>query len=436
MRPRALVLGVLSTALAVPLIAAPAAHAGESSQEPPRTGFESSHGARWTTQPEEQELLATVDADSERLAVDRIGTTKQGRPIQLIRIGATEPPTAEQTARGNSILLLCSQHGNEPAGREACLSTARDLGYARDRATRQFLEHTSVLIVPTANPDGRAANTRGNSDGVDINRDHIALATAESRAFAPLFRDYGPDTVYDLHEYGATPPYYDKDLLALWPRNLNTSDRVHDESQALTQDYVRPDAEKAGFSTGIYGIWTDPRTGEPIKQVAGDGQERILRNTVGIKHSVGQLVETRTTPLTEQEKADPAVNNRRRVESHLAALHGAFAFAGEHRDRIEAATRQARTAGYADRGPVYLGGGDNDPATEEQTLQDPPCAYRLTDAQYADVKDELELHGVRSLPDAGGALVPLRQSLRSLVPLLLDGRAAYHIAAAQPVDRC
>ncbi|CAM5467927.1 hypothetical protein SANTM175S_00634 [Streptomyces antimycoticus] len=90
--------------------------------------------------------------------------------------------------------------------------------------------------------------------------------------------------------------------------------------------------------------------------MAGDGQERILRNTAGVKHSVGLLVETRVDPLTDAEKADPAVNNRRRVGSHLAALNGAFDFIAERRGRIEAATTAARLAGYADRGPVYLGG--------------------------------------------------------------------------------
>ena len=429
--------GALGALLTGSLLAEPArAEPGA----PPRTGFETSQGARWTTQEEEADFLAAVDRASARVAVDTIGTTLRGRPLNLVRIGAPAAPAdTARAARGNSVLLICSQHGDEPSGREACLTTVRDLAYAKDAKTRRFLERTNVIVVPTANPDGRAADTRGNSQGTDINRDHIALTTAEARAMTRVIRDWRPDTVYDLHEYGATVPYYMKDLLALWPRNLNTAAPVHRESRTLSERYARPHAEAGGYSTGVYGIWTDPETGDPVKQIAGDGQERILRNTAGVKNSVGQLVETRVDPLTDAEKADPAVNNKRRVGSQLAALGGAFDFVRDRRARIEAATTAARLSGYADRGPVYLGGADNDPAEDGAVLQDPPCGYRLDAAQYADVRDELGLHGIRTkaLRGAGhDVLVPLRQPLRALVPLLLDGRAAYHLTAGQPVNTC
>ncbi|MDJ1131072.1 M14 family metallopeptidase [Streptomyces iconiensis] len=446
-RPQWKTSALISAALLVPLLAtAPLAQAAQGSEthrqetatKPPRTGFERTDGARWTSQPEERDFLASVAGASPRAVLDTIGRTKQGRPVQLVRIGAPAPKSPAKVRRGNSVMLICSQHGNEPSGREACLSTVRDLAFAKDKATKRYLARTTVLVVPTANPDGRAANTRGNSDGTDINRDHLALKTAEARAMAATMRDYRPDTIYDLHEYGASVPYYVKDLLALWPRNLNTSHGLHRESATLSEDYVRPHSEKAGHSSGIYGIWTDPETGEPVKQVAGDGQERILRNTAGVKHSVGLLVETRTTALTGEEKADESVNNRRRVHSQLAGLKGAFDFTDQRRNRIEAATAKARAAGHADRGPVYLGGADNEPPTEEQVLTDPPCGYRLTGDQWDGVKTTLGLHGIKAERQGrgDGVLVPLRQEQRALVPLLLDKRAEFKLTDGTPATTC
>ncbi len=385
--------------------------------EPPRTGFEESGGARWTTPGEEAGFLRAVDRQHADVSVRRIGTTTQDRPLRLVGLG---------NPAGTTALFVCSQHGDEPSGREACLSRIRDLATSDAPAVRALLRSTRLLFVPNANPDGHVAQTRENARGTDINRDHLELASPEARAVTRVIRDRQPDVVHDLHEYGAEPPYYTKDLLALWPRNLNTHPEVHGLARDLARQGVFPTAGAAGYSTGVYGLWTDPDTGEPVKQVAGDGQERILRNTVGLKHALGLLVEARQEPMTEEEKADPAVNNERRVHSQQTGLTATLRMLRERGAEIDRATQQARTAGLRDAGPVYFGGADNEKPAPEQVDTDPPAGYHLSGSEYAALATTLRLHGVRSLPAPdGGRFVPLRQQQRALVALLLDPRAEH-----------
>ncbi|WP_191305371.1 M14 family metallopeptidase [Lentzea cavernae] len=382
-------LTAVSSLVAVPAVAAP----------PPRTGFELT--GKWTTETEEQAYLRATG-----LPVTQIGTTTQGRPVQLVRVGT-------RTAR-TVVLFICSQHGDEPAGREACLIRMRSLPRSSD---------VTYLFVPNANPDGRAADTRGNSAGIDINRDHLLLRTAEARAMAAVIRDWQPDVIHDLHEFGPSEPYYVKDVLWLWPRNLNVAPGVHDLSETLSRSYVRPSVEAAGRTSGVYGIYVDPVTGEPVRQVAGDGQERILRNTGGLKHGMGLLVETNVDNT-------PAF----RVDSHLLALDGTQSFVRANRSAIEAANAASRAVRT---GPIYFGGADNQAPDPSDVVATPPCGYVLTGAQYVEVQDELALHGVKSQYLRGGdRIVPLKQEGRALVPLLLDARADGPLTTGRPVAQC
>jgi hypothetical protein len=387
------------------------------SQSPPQTGFEKSRGASWTTLDEEQAFLRQVDKASSKVRVSEVGKTVQGRPLNLVRVGGGGPTT---------VLFLCSQHGDEPAGREACLIKIRDYAYGK----AAIPSAATLLFVPTANPDGRAADTRGNANGVDINRDHIALETPEGRAFAKLIRDYQPDIIHDLHEFGPRPLVYDKDLLWLWPRNLNVTDRVHDEAEKLSRDYVRVNVEAKGRTTGVYGILIDPVTGEPTEQIAGDGQERILRNTAGIKHALGLLVETNIDPNPGEDIPAAA---RRRVDSHLDGVAGTLRMLKERRGQIEAATTLSRLTAPFQREPIYFGGADNEAPPAGEVEPNPPCGYQLTADQVASVKDKLDLHGVKVQRNG---FVPLAQQSRALIPLLLDERADFELVAATPVPSC
>ncbi len=404
-----------------------------------QTGFEQRGGASWTTLEEEATFLQSLDQSSERVTVAEIGRTALGRPLRLTTIGDPAPKSKAAIASGSSIFLICSQHGDEPSGRESCLQTARNLAFSNSGATRALLRNTTVLLLTSANPEGTAADTRENSNDVDINRDHLELATKEGQAMATVIRDYRPDLVHDLHEYGSTPDVYDRQLIHLWPRNRNVDKQVYDNSVELNTDFVAPKVERAGYSTGIYGIWNGP-DGEQIAQIAGDGQERILRNMAGLRHSVGILVEANNDPTTPQEEADESALNKRRVVTHSIAVGASFdMFRKQHR-QIEAATEsspaRATAEGAAGDKPFYFGGGDNELPPSNQVTVDPPCGYRLTAAQYGQIQTALDLHGIAVQQSGATYTVSMAQPAQGVIPLLMDARGQFEVVQAQPLSTC
>jgi protein MpaA len=81
-----------------------------------------------------------------------LGHSVEGRPIVALEAG--DPSSARK------VLVVGCIHGNEPAG----IAIASRLAALRPPVG------VDLWVVPTVNPDGVAANTRGNAHGVDLNR--------------------------------------------------------------------------------------------------------------------------------------------------------------------------------------------------------------------------------------------------------------------------
>ena len=434
MRRHLAISAVLCTAL---VAAAPA-----SAQEP-RTGFEQRNGASFTTHDEEVAFLDAVAA-SPRVRLSVAGRTKQGRPLHLVELGSPGPAGREAAVRRPTALVVCSQHGNEPAGREACLQLMRDLAYTSEPGLVDLLSRVTLLFVPTANPDGRAANDRENSDAVDINRDHIGIDTPEAQALSAIVRDWEPDVALDLHEYGPSQPViYDDSILWLWPRNLNTDKEVHDLAIEMGRKYLMPAAEDAGYTTDEYG--QAEVADNDFAQTAGDGDEGIMRNAMGLRHVLGILIETRVDADVRQSPTEPLMTaqvQRRRVDSHGSVLRGMLRFMSERGGdaaRVTAEAEQRKIAeGAARSAPVYFGGADNEEPAAEDVVNPPPCGYRLTEDQVAKLGPRLALHGIDLYRVQGGPFVPLQQSAEPLIPLFLDvrGRKDRRRADGEALDSC
>jgi protein MpaA len=126
-----------------------------------------------------------------------VGRSVQGRPIVSLRMGPADPAV--------KVLVIGAIHGNEAAGM---------------RITRRLIdlgapERVELLVVPTLNPDGVAARTRGNARGVDLNRNFPfdwrpltggeysgpkALSEPESRAAHRLILREKPNVTIWFHQ--------------------------------------------------------------------------------------------------------------------------------------------------------------------------------------------------------------------------------------------
>jgi hypothetical protein len=426
-------LALAGSALVVPA-AASTATAGVPASAP-RTGFEKRNGASWTTHEEEVAFLKEVARRSKRVRLETIGRTEQGRPLHLVSIGNPKPGSTKRP----TTMFVCSQHGNEPAGRETGLALLRDLAFTDDKTLLRQLSEQTVMVVPSANPDGRAANTRENSTGVDINRDHLTLSVPESRAIAEVLRDLGPDLVLDLHEYGpSVPVLYDDEVLYLWPRNLNVDAAVRDLSRTLAEEYIGKGAIAAGYTADEYGLY---KVGpQQVTQTAGDEDEGICRNAVGLRHALGVLVESAVTADPRNgptEVVDEPALNRRRVASQTQVTRDTLRFMRDQgtvaRYVTESAPGRKKNEGLRRSAPVYFGGADNTPPTAAQVVNPPPAAYVLSKGDAKDIADVLRLHGIRTKGAGSTVRVEMGQAAEPVIPLLLDARGRRHIAEAKPV---
>ncbi len=134
--------------------------------------------------PEKWETL--VQSLPYKLPTAILGHSVKGKPINGHRLGT-----------GSKKVLLWSQmHGNESTTTRALL----DLLYHLDTAPgAALLKGLTLMIIPQLNPDGAAAYTRLNANGVDLNRDAIALKEPESRILNRVFENFTPDFCFNLH---------------------------------------------------------------------------------------------------------------------------------------------------------------------------------------------------------------------------------------------
>lgn len=204
--------------------------------------------------------FARLDDASDRVLVKTVGETTLGRPMIVAFVSAPEnirnlakyqdiqrrladprlvlnDAERERLIReGKTVVVIsCSIHSTEIVASQMSMQLAYELASAQDEDTREILQNTILMLVPSANPDGVdiVANwyrkTLGTPyegteppeiyhhyAGHDDNRDWFMLNLKETQTLTRLmWKEWFPEIVYDVHQQGSTssrffvPPFFD-----------------------------------------------------------------------------------------------------------------------------------------------------------------------------------------------------------------------------------
>jgi len=243
-----------------------------------------------------------LDRASDRVLVQTLGQSTLKRPLIVAFISAREnilalpkykeiqqqladPRKLTQNLQHDRLLangkvvvaISCSIHSTEIVASQMSMQLAYELATAQDADTREILQNTILLLIPSPNPDGIdiVANwyrkTLGTPyegkeppelyhhyAGHDDNRDWFMLNLKETQLITRLlWHDWFPQIVYDVHQQGSNgsrffiPPFYD-------PPNPNISPLLL-RQVGLIGHKVAADLQAAGFkgvlTNALYDTW-------------------------------------------------------------------------------------------------------------------------------------------------------------------------------------
>lgn len=350
---------------------------------PPQTGFERIGG--WTGQADEDAFLTQIDAETGAV-LSEAGRTVEGRPIHRVDLGNPE---------GSTVLIVCAQHGTEPASREAGLQLVRDLAYSADPDVVGYLDRHRLVVIPNVNAD-RIPTTRLNAAGVNLNRDWFRLTQPESQAVQGVVLDAQPAVVLDAHETLNTA--------ADWRPYPAGMPGTHPEIASMATEWVDRAANFLagdGYTTLYYPVSVLPWSG--------------LSTVSAAAHAIGVLSETVVT-------YDPPTRVQIQLEmfKDLLVWHGgnAFAITAAHASSVIDATMSTAPMPIPTR--EYIGTGAVTTVDVAGYELDGPIPQHLIDA-----------YGIT----VDGSFVTVNQPARLIVAALCDPDSVEKVVSATRVHR-
>ena len=133
-------------------------------------------------------LFSELDID---IKSEIIGTSEEKNNIYQLNLGAGE----------RKILIWSQMHGNESTGTKALFDFLNFIKiYKTNKIVNAILNNCSITIVPMLNPDGAKRYTRVNANGIDLNRDAVALQAKESKLLRKILTTVNPEFCFNLHD--------------------------------------------------------------------------------------------------------------------------------------------------------------------------------------------------------------------------------------------
>ncbi|MEQ8626627.1 M14 family metallopeptidase [Ekhidna sp.] len=199
--------------------------------------------------------MREVSAASDRMILEEIGLTYEGRPLVQITVSSpvnlanldqiqsdhkklTDPSASSSLNTDEMPIVMWlgySVHGNEASGSNASLLTAYYLAAAIGPEIDEMLENSIIILDPSFNPDGLHRFSswvnmhrshiinpdpndreydeawpggRTNHYWFDLNRDWLPLQHPESRARIARFHEWKPNILTDHHEMGTNSTFF------------------------------------------------------------------------------------------------------------------------------------------------------------------------------------------------------------------------------------
>lgn len=225
------------------------------------------------------DLLARCQ-ESPAAEVALVGTSLEGRPIGVVKVGAAGP--------GKPVVwITAGQHPGEPMGcwsAEGVLDRLLD----PDDAVAALLRRDAVhYVVPTLNPDGSlAGRLRTNAAGIDLNRawrDPRADTAPEVLAVRSRMEETGVDLLVDLHGDETIPHNFivpSDSVPSVSPRLIALREAFEARLAAANPDFETehryPPEAPGTADLGICANWVEERFGclavtleQPFKDPAG-----------------------------------------------------------------------------------------------------------------------------------------------------------------------